>query len=95
VCQFLHNPTDIHLHAVKRIIKYISGTLEFGISFRKGVSSVLNKHSFSSMQLHAFCDADWAGDPNDRKSTTVCHSSKWFTCFLVLQETYCCFSFFN
>ena len=70
VCQFLHNPTDIHLHAVKRIIKYISGTLEFGIGFRKGVSRVLNKHSFSSMQLHAFCDADWAGNPNDRKSTT-------------------------
>lgn len=70
VCQFLHNPTDIHLHAVKRIVKYIKGTLDFGIVFRKGLSSASSKHYSSQVQIQAFCDADWAGDPNDRKSTT-------------------------
>lgn len=70
VCQFLHSPTDVHLHAVKRIVKYIKGTLEFGIVFRKGPSLVSSKHSAPQIQLQAFCDADWAGDPNDRKSTT-------------------------
>ncbi|CAL8096494.1 unnamed protein product [Prunus armeniaca] len=35
------------------------GTMHHGLTFRKG-----------SLNLHAFTDADWAGDPNDRRSTT-------------------------
>lgn len=40
VCQFLHNPIDIHLQFVKRILIYVKGTLDFGIFFRKGTSSL-------------------------------------------------------
>ncbi|XP_034229446.1 uncharacterized mitochondrial protein AtMg00810-like [Prunus dulcis] len=59
VCQFMHNPTDVHLSLVKRIIRYLQGTLQFGVTFSPG-----------SMVLSGFCDADWAGDPNTRRSTT-------------------------
>jgi hypothetical protein len=68
VCQFLHSPTDVHLNAAKRILRYIKGTLDFGLVFRRGTS--LNKHVGFQADLQAYCDADWAGDPNDRKSTT-------------------------
>jgi hypothetical protein len=49
VCQFLHAPTTTHLSAVKRILRYIKGTLQVGLTF---------KHS-SSQLLSAFSDAEW------------------------------------
>jgi hypothetical protein len=59
VCQFLHNPTSVHMMAVKRILRYIQGTIKWGIHFLKG----------SSLMVSAFSDADWAGCPDDRRST--------------------------
>ncbi|XP_031101945.1 secreted RxLR effector protein 161-like [Ipomoea triloba] len=54
------NPKESHLIAVKRIIKYVKGTLELGIWYS----------SESSTQLVGFTDADWAGNIDDRKSTS-------------------------
>ncbi|KAI5328735.1 hypothetical protein L3X38_028132 [Prunus dulcis] len=59
VCQFLHAPTTTHLTAAKRILQYLKTTLDYGLPIHKG-----------KPHLTAFCDADWAGDPNDRRSTT-------------------------
>jgi histone deacetylase 1/2 len=59
VCQFLHAPTTSHWTAVKRILRYIKGTLKTGLTFRRS----------SSVLLSAFLDADWVGCPDDRKST--------------------------
>jgi hypothetical protein len=59
VCQFMQAPTDLHFLAVKRILRYIKGTLEYGVTFRP-----------APMELRAYTDSDWAGDPNDRRSTT-------------------------
>ena len=59
VCQFLHAPTTSHWTAVKRILRYIKGTLNIGLTFRRSSSTLLS----------AFSDADWAGCPDDRKST--------------------------
>ncbi|KAM1803984.1 hypothetical protein ACFX12_029903 [Malus domestica] len=58
-CQFMHNPLDIHVVAMKRILRYLSGTLDYGIHFTPG-----------KLQLQAYSDADWAGDLNDRRSTS-------------------------
>ena len=52
-------PTTVHLEAAKRVLRYIRGTLSHGISFTPG-----------PLTLTAFSDADWAGDPSDRRSTT-------------------------
>jgi hypothetical protein len=60
VCQFLHAPTDLHMAAVKRILHYLHGTLNIGLKF----------HSASSLKPSVFYDADWAGCPNDRRSTS-------------------------
>ena len=59
VCQYLHCPTTAHYTAVKRILRYVHGTIGCGLTF---VPS-------SSLVLSAFSDADWAGCSDDRKST--------------------------
>ncbi|KAM1554065.1 hypothetical protein COP1_006744 [Malus domestica] len=59
VCQFIHSLLESHFVAVKRILRYLKGTLDWGICFRPG-----------SLSLKAYTNADWAGDPNDRRSTT-------------------------
>ncbi|CAN6726648.1 unnamed protein product [Malus baccata var. baccata] len=48
-----------HFTTVKRILRYLKGTLLVGLSYTRG-----------ALSLKAFSDADWAGDPNDRRSTT-------------------------
>ena len=60
VAQFASNFREIHCTAVKRILKYLRGTTDFALCY-SGDSSDL--HS-----LTAFSDADYAGDPTDRKS---------------------------
>ena len=59
VCQFLHAPRDIHWTAVKRILRYVRLTATLGLHLRPAPSGVLS----------AFSDADWAGSPDDRRST--------------------------
>ena len=53
-------PRHLHLSVVRRIIRYILGTPSCGLFFPTG----------SALQLQAYSDADWAGCPDTRKSTT-------------------------
>lgn len=59
VCQFMQSPTEQHFLAVKLILRYLKGTLDHGLTFRP-----------ATLELKAFTDSDWAGDPNDLRSTT-------------------------
>lgn len=59
VCQFLHSPTSVHWTAVKRILRYLNHIASTGMVIRKSSSTLVS----------AFSDADWAGCPDDRKST--------------------------
>lgn len=58
-CQYLHCPTTNHWIGVKRILRYISGTVDFGLRFTKSKSNIVS----------GFSDADWAGCSDDRRST--------------------------
>uniref|UniRef100_A0A2N9HNV7 Integrase catalytic domain-containing protein n=1 Tax=Fagus sylvatica TaxID=28930 RepID=A0A2N9HNV7_FAGSY len=60
VSQFMAAPRSLHYVAVLRILRYLKGTLFHGLHFS----------SQSSLILQAYSDADWAGDPTDRRSTT-------------------------
>eukprot|EP00268_Persea_americana_P015414 TRINITY_DN17101_c0_g1_i5.p1 TRINITY_DN17101_c0_g1~~TRINITY_DN17101_c0_g1_i5.p1 ORF type:complete len:525 (+),score=94.13 TRINITY_DN17101_c0_g1_i5:1509-3083(+) len=60
VSQFMEKPCEGHLITAKRILHYDNGTLNFGLLYKQHVS----------FSLSGFVDADWAGDVNDRRSTT-------------------------
>jgi hypothetical protein len=59
VCQFLQRPTIPHWTAMKHILRYLKHTLFHGLRLRR----------HSPAQLHAYSDVDWAGCPDDRRST--------------------------
>jgi hypothetical protein len=64
VCQcarYQANPKTSHLHAVKRIFRYLKGKPRFGLWYPKD----------SPFDLHAFSDSDFGGCDIDRKSTSV------------------------
>ena len=48
------------MNAVKRIIKYVGRTCDYGLFYSKE----------SNLSLAGFSDSDWAGNADDRKSTT-------------------------
>uniref|UniRef100_A0A803P494 Reverse transcriptase Ty1/copia-type domain-containing protein n=1 Tax=Cannabis sativa TaxID=3483 RepID=A0A803P494_CANSA len=60
VCQFMHNPLLTHWLAAKRILRYLSGTISHGLHIKRPIDH----------DIGAFCDADWATDPDDRRSTS-------------------------
>ena len=49
---------SVHYAAVLRILRYVKGTLYHGFHYS----------SRSSLELHAYSDADWTGDPTNRCS---------------------------
>ncbi|KAM0038591.1 putative RNA-directed DNA polymerase [Helianthus debilis subsp. tardiflorus] len=68
VCQFMHSPTENHWSAVKRILRYLHGTSNHGLLISSSSSSVLHAYT-DAHNLTAFSDSDWAGCPDDRRST--------------------------
>ncbi|XP_060171511.1 uncharacterized mitochondrial protein AtMg00810-like [Lycium barbarum] len=60
VCQFMQAPTTTHWQGVKRILRYLTGTINFGLRIT----------SRSSLQVVGFSDADWEGCAITRRSTT-------------------------
>ena len=60
ICLFMHDPRESHFNALRRIIRYLQGTLTLGLHFYKS----------SATSLIAYTDADWAGCPSTRRSTS-------------------------
>src|SRR6266487_261536 len=61
VCaRYQATPKMSHLTQVKRVLKYVSGTCNYGIMYSHGEDS----------KLIGYCDADWARSADDRKSTS-------------------------
>jgi hypothetical protein len=56
--RFMHCPSEIHIRAAKRILRYIKGTCSFGVKFLK----------CQELKLHGFSDSDWGGFIDDMKS---------------------------
>ncbi|XP_040369459.1 secreted RxLR effector protein 161-like [Rosa chinensis] len=60
VSRYMENPTEEHFLAAKRIFLYLQGTIDLGIFYKKGEQS----------SLIGFTDSDYAGDIDDRRSTS-------------------------
>ena len=58
-CLYMHAPREPHLNLVKRILRYVKGTMDFSLHLSRS----------STTSLTAYSDADWAGCPDTRRST--------------------------
>ena len=67
VSQFINNPTEEHMNAVYRILQYLKKDPGKGLFFRK----------VENRAIEVFTDADWAGSPIHRRSTSGYCSFVW------------------
>lgn len=58
--QYMHKPTNVHMQAAKRVLRYLVNNPSQGILLANS----------SSAQVHAYCDSDWASCPATRLSTS-------------------------
>ncbi|CAL0308012.1 unnamed protein product [Lupinus luteus] len=63
VSKFMESPQQVHLNAVKRLLRYLKGTNGYGIVFPSRLDD-------NSCGLIAYSDADCCGYKTDRRSTT-------------------------
>jgi hypothetical protein len=61
VAQFSSCPNTSHMTAAKQILKYLKGTMELALCYND---------SYVENGLYGYSDANWAGDSDDRKSTS-------------------------
>ena len=59
--QFMHKPTTTHWTTTKRLLRYLKQIIFYGIQVHRAGPSV----------LHTYSDADWAGNVDDRTSTSA------------------------
>ena len=60
VSRYMERATEMHLAAIKRILRYLKGTVGYGILYKKE----------EEVKLTCWSDSDYAGDFDDRKSTS-------------------------
>ena len=60
VSRYMETPTTTHFKSAKRILRYLKGTINFGLFY--SISA--------DYKLVGYSDSDWAGNIDDRKSTT-------------------------
>lgn len=62
ISKYMVKPTVLHQHAAKRILRYIRGTLEYGLVYTRNNNNNL---------LSGYSDSDLAGHVDDGRSTEV------------------------
>ncbi|KAM1952616.1 hypothetical protein ACFX15_007066 [Malus domestica] len=60
LARFMHCLTNKHYGTAKRVLRYIQGTLDYGLEYKKGQGAM----------LFGFCDSDWSGSEDDMRSTS-------------------------
>lgn len=60
ISRFMESPTTSHLKTAKRILRYLKGTLDYGMLYS----------SSKDFKLVGYSDSDWAGNFDDSKSTS-------------------------
>nr|GEW92313.1 retrovirus-related Pol polyprotein from transposon TNT 1-94 [Tanacetum cinerariifolium] len=59
--QYMHAPTELHWQSLKRVLRYLKGTIHHGLFLKRG----------SPLTLTAFSDSDWGGINDGARSTTT------------------------
>ena len=58
--RFMEKPLEIHWNATKEVLRYLKGTLDYGIKYTDA----------SDVELTGYSDSNWADNMDDRRSTT-------------------------
>ena len=80
--QFLTDPRHVHLIVAKHILRYLKGTIDYGLKYEAN----------QKINLEGYVDLDWEGSAIDRKSTSGCCFSmgssviSWFSRKQSLEE---------
>jgi histone deacetylase 1/2 len=59
LCQYMRQPRSSHWQAMKRVLCYLKGTVNDSLYYTP-----------SLLDIHTYCDSDWVGNPDDRRSTS-------------------------
>ena len=59
LCQYIHQPRSSYWQAMKRVLRYLKGIVNDDLYYTP-----------SFLDIHTYCDSNWAGNPNDRRSTS-------------------------
>ena len=60
--RYMAEPRHVQLMAAKHVLRYLKGTLDYGLRYA----------SDGEIRLHGFTDSDWARNAKDKKSTSGC-----------------------
>nr|GFB17971.1 ribonuclease H-like domain-containing protein [Tanacetum cinerariifolium] len=75
ICLYMHDPREPHFAALKRILRYVQGTVDLG----------LHLYASATISLIGYTDADWAGRPSTRRIPGVANvvaETAWVRNFL-------------
>lgn len=61
ISRFMADPKEEHMTIAKRVLRYLKGTLDFGVFYKRS----------SNLSVLGYTDSDYARDLDDRKSTSV------------------------
>jgi hypothetical protein len=60
--QFMVEPRRVHWVSAKHVLRYLQGTVDYGLDYVRG----------DGVRLAGYADSDWAGSASDRRSTSGC-----------------------
>ncbi|GJR41706.1 ribonuclease H-like domain-containing protein [Tanacetum coccineum] len=66
ICLYMHDPRELHFAALKRVMRYVRGTMDFGLQL----------YISATTSLVGYIDADWAG------CSSTCRSTSGYCVFL-------------
>ena len=61
ISRYMEKPTNLHMQAIKRILRYVRGSMNLGIYYKREAAS--------DEKLMAYSDNDYIEDQDDRRST--------------------------
>ena len=70
ISRYMEAPTCLHMKTAKRILRYVKGTLDYGLFYS----------SSKNFNLVGYSDSDWGVDIDDRKSTSGFFILCWRNC---------------
>jgi hypothetical protein len=60
LARYMQNPGRQHWEAAKRVLRYVQHSKKMGLHYKRK----------PTLEIVGFCDSDWGGDPDEKKSTT-------------------------